>query len=119
MPKRKNNGSKKKPKINISELLRKHRAGKSIGSTNRARLVARGLIAEKSGKYKGKRKDYGNRGKIIMAMHKENKRVMVDREDPKKIGMGGKMNRKADKFSNGLTPAQKKFPPVPSCYFEV
>ena len=50
---------RKKPKINISELLRKHRAGKSIGSTNRARLVARGLIARKSGPYKGKKKDLG------------------------------------------------------------
>ena len=56
MPKKNKIGSRKKPKINISELLRKHRAGKSIGSTNRARLVARGLIARKSGKYKGKRK---------------------------------------------------------------
>ena len=55
--------TKKKPKINISELLRKHRAGKSIGSKNRARLVARGLIARKSGKYKGQKKDLGNRGK--------------------------------------------------------
>ena len=50
-------------KINISELLRKHRAGKSIGSTNRARLVARGLIARKSGPHKGKKKDLGKRGK--------------------------------------------------------
>ena len=63
MPKRKNNGSKKKPKINISELLKKHRAGKSIGSTNRARLVARGLIPRKSGKHKGKKIDLGRRGK--------------------------------------------------------
>ena len=54
---------RKKPKVNISELLRKHRAGKSIGSTNRARLVARGLIARKSGKNKGKKVDMGNRGK--------------------------------------------------------
>ena len=53
----------KKPKINYSELLRKHRAGKSIGSTNRARLVARGLIARKSGKHKGKKIDLGRRGK--------------------------------------------------------
>ena len=52
-----------KRKNNISELLRKHRAGKSIGSTNRARLVARGLIARKSGKYKGKKIDLGRRGK--------------------------------------------------------
>ena len=55
--------TKKKPKINYSELLRKHRAGKSIGSTNRARLVARGLIARKSGKHRGKKVDLGNRGK--------------------------------------------------------
>jgi len=54
---------RKKPKVNISELLKKHRAGKSIGSTNRARLVARGLIARKSGKNKGKKVDMGNRGK--------------------------------------------------------
>ena len=55
--------TKKKPKINISELLRKHRAGKSIGSTNRARLVARRLIARKACKYKGQKKDLRNRGK--------------------------------------------------------
>jgi len=55
--------SKKKPKINYTELLKKHRAGKSIGSTNRARLAARGLIARKSGPYKGKKKDLGRRGK--------------------------------------------------------
>jgi antitoxin (DNA-binding transcriptional repressor) of toxin-antitoxin stability system len=55
---------RKKPKINLSELLRKHKAGKSIGSTNRARLVARGLVARKSGSYKGKKKDLGNRGKV-------------------------------------------------------
>lgn len=54
---------RKKPKINLSELLRRHKAGKSIGSTNRARLVARGLVARKSGPYKGKKKDLGNRGK--------------------------------------------------------
>ena len=54
---------RKKPKINISELLKKHRAGKSIGSTYRARLVARGLIARKSGPHKGKKKDLGRRGK--------------------------------------------------------
>ena len=54
---------RKKPKINYSDLLRKHRAGKSIGSTNRARLVARGLIARKSGTHKGKKIDLGRRGK--------------------------------------------------------
>ena len=54
---------RKKPKINLSVLLRKHKAGKSIGSTNRARLVARGLVARKSGPYKGKKKDLGKRGK--------------------------------------------------------
>tara|TARA_A100001011_G_C14168797_1_gene781528 strand:+ start:706 stop:879 length:174 start_codon:yes stop_codon:yes gene_type:complete len=53
----------KKPKVSISGLLKKHKAGKSIGSTNRARLVARGLIARKSGPHKGKKKDLGNRGK--------------------------------------------------------
>ena len=53
----------KKPKIIISKLLKKYKAGKSIGSTNRARLVARGLIPRKSGPYKGKKKDLGNRGK--------------------------------------------------------
>ena len=55
--------ARKKPKINYSKLLQKHRAGKSIGSTNRARLVARGLIARKSGKHKGKKIDLGRRGK--------------------------------------------------------
>ena len=55
--------STKKPKINIQELLRKHKAGKSIGSTNRARLVARGLVPRKSGRHKGKKKDLGRRGK--------------------------------------------------------
>jgi len=54
---------RKKPKINISELLRKHKAGKSIGSINRARLVARGLVPRKSGPYKGRKKDLGRRGK--------------------------------------------------------
>jgi antitoxin (DNA-binding transcriptional repressor) of toxin-antitoxin stability system len=54
---------RKKPKINLSELLRKHKAGKSIGSTNRARLVARGLVARKSGSHKGKKIDLGKRGK--------------------------------------------------------
>ena len=63
MSKKESRQKRKKPKVNISELLRKHRAGKSIGSTNRARLVARGLIARKSGTYKGKKKDLGNRGK--------------------------------------------------------
>ena len=38
-------------------------AGKSIGSTNRARLVARGLIPRKSGAHKGKKIDLGRRGK--------------------------------------------------------
>ena len=61
---------RKKSKINISELLRKHRAGKSIGSTNRARLVARGLIARKSGPHKGKKIDLGEEEKI-MPMHKK------------------------------------------------
>ena len=56
--------TRKKPKINISELLRKHRAGKNIGSTNRARLVARGLIARKSVcPHKGKKIDLGKRGR--------------------------------------------------------
>lgn len=54
---------RKKPKVNISELLKKHRAGKNIGSTNRARLVARGLIARKTGPHKGKKIDLGRRGK--------------------------------------------------------
>jgi len=55
--------TRKKPKINISELLRKHKAGKNIGSTNRARRVARGLIARKSGPHKGRKIDLGKRGK--------------------------------------------------------
>ena len=63
MTKKESQQKRKKPRVNISELLRKHRAGKSIGSTNRARLVARGLIARKSGTYKGKKKDLGKRGK--------------------------------------------------------
>jgi hypothetical protein len=54
---------RKKPKVNISGLLKKHRTGKSIGATNLARLKARGLVARTSGKYKGKKKDLGNRGK--------------------------------------------------------
>ena len=54
---------KRKPRINYAALLRKHRAGKAIGSTNRARLVARGLVARKSGPHKGKKKDLGRRGK--------------------------------------------------------
>ena len=53
----------KKPKVSIAGLLKKHKAGKSIGSTNRATLVARGLIARKSGPHRGKKKDLGNRGK--------------------------------------------------------
>ena len=44
-----------KPKINFAELLRKYKAGKPIGSTNRARLVARGMIPRKSGPHKGKK----------------------------------------------------------------
>lgn len=63
MTKKESQQKRKKPRVNISELLRKHRAGKSIGSTNRARLVARGLIARKSGIHKGKKKDLGKRGK--------------------------------------------------------
>lgn len=55
--------AKRKPKINYAKLLRNYRAGKAIGSTNRARLVARGLIARKSGPHKGKKKDLGRRGK--------------------------------------------------------
>jgi len=54
---------RKKPNINYAALLRKYKAGKAIGSTNRARLVARGLIARKSGLHKGKKKDLGRRGK--------------------------------------------------------
>jgi len=53
----------KKPKINIQELLRKYKAGQSIGSTNLARLKARGLVKRTSGKHKGKKIDLGNRGK--------------------------------------------------------
>ena len=52
-----------KPKINFAELLRKYKAGKPIGSTNRARLVARGMIPRKSGPHKGKKIDLGKRGK--------------------------------------------------------
>lgn len=50
-------------KINYSELLKKHKEGKPIGSTNRARLVARGLVTRKSGPHKGKKIDLGHRGK--------------------------------------------------------
>lgn len=53
----------KKPKINYAALLRKYKSGRSIGSTNRARLVARGMIPRKSGPHKGKKIDLGNRGK--------------------------------------------------------
>lgn len=52
-----------KPKIKITELLQRHRSGMKIGATNLARLKARGLVARTSGKYKGKKKDLGNRGK--------------------------------------------------------
>lgn len=54
---------RKKPKINYAALLRKHKSGRSIGSTNRARLVARGMIPRKSGSHKGKKIDLGKRGK--------------------------------------------------------
>lgn len=54
---------KKKPAINYQMLLKKHRSGKNIGTTNLARLKARGLVARSGGKYKGKKKDLGNRGK--------------------------------------------------------
>jgi len=54
---------RKKPKVNLSGLLKKHRTGKNIGATNLARLKARGLVARTSGKHKGKKKDLGNRGK--------------------------------------------------------
>lgn len=54
----------KKPKINIKELLKKYKSGKSIGSTNLARLKARGLVKRTSGKHKGKKIDLGNRGKV-------------------------------------------------------
>jgi hypothetical protein len=54
---------RKKPKINYAELLRKYKSGRSIGSTNRARLVARGMIPRKSGPHKGKKIDLGRRGK--------------------------------------------------------
>jgi hypothetical protein len=50
---------RKKPQIKIQELLKRHRSGMRIG----ARLKARGLIARTSGKYKGKKKDLGRRGK--------------------------------------------------------
>ena len=52
-----------KPKIKITELLQRHRSGMRIGATNLARLKARGLVARTSGKYKGKKKDLGRRGK--------------------------------------------------------
>lgn len=54
---------RKKPSINYQDLLKKYRAGKSVGATNLARLKARGLVARTGGKYKGKKKDLGNRGK--------------------------------------------------------
>ena len=54
---------RKKPKVNIQALLKKQRAGKKIGSTNLARLKARGLVKRTGGKYKGKKVDLGNRGK--------------------------------------------------------
>jgi len=53
----------KKPKINYAALLRKYKSGRSIGSTNRARLVARGMLPRKSGPHKGKKIDLGKRGK--------------------------------------------------------
>jgi len=54
---------RKKPQIKIQELLKRHRSGMRIGATNLARLKARGLVARTSGKYKGKKKDLGRRGK--------------------------------------------------------
>jgi len=54
---------RKKPRINYQELLKKYRSGKNVGATNLARLKARGLVARTGGKYKGKKKDLGNRGK--------------------------------------------------------
>jgi hypothetical protein len=62
-PGKKKPGKRKKHKVNLTELMRKHRLGKKIGTTNLARLKARGLVARTSGKYKGKKKDLGNRGK--------------------------------------------------------
>ena len=53
--------TRKKPKINISELLRKHRAGKNIGSTNRARHCT-WAYGSKSGPHKGKKIDLGKSG---------------------------------------------------------
>ena len=50
-------------KADIKGLLAKHKAGKNIGSTNLARLKARGLVARTSGKHAGKKVDLGNRGK--------------------------------------------------------
>ena len=54
---------RKKPKMNAAWLLSKHKTGHSIGSTNRARLVARGMLPRKSGSHKGKKIDLGKRGK--------------------------------------------------------
>ena len=62
-PVKKKKNVKGKPKIKITELLQRHRSGMRIGATNLARLKARGLVARTSGKYKGKKKDLGNRGK--------------------------------------------------------
>ena len=59
---------RKKSKINISELLRKHKAGKSIGSTNRARLVA---LCPKVWSPQGQKNRFGEKRKVIMAMHKK------------------------------------------------
>jgi len=53
----------KKSRINYAALLRKYKSGRSIGSTNRARLVARGMLPRKSGPHKGKKIDLGKRGK--------------------------------------------------------
>ena len=41
-----------------------------------------------------------------------NKRVSVDREDPKNIGKGGKKSNKMHQNGNGLTAAQRKLPPA-------
>ena len=45
--------------VDIQGLLKKHRAGKKIGSTNLARLKARGLVKRAD----GTKVDKGNRGK--------------------------------------------------------
>ena len=89
---------RKSLKLTFLNYYESIRAGKSIGSTNRARLVARGLIARKSGPHKGKKErpwqDEVNHKAIMakMPMKKDPKtgKMMPDLLAKKKNGNGTK-----------------------------